>query len=104
MANGRDVQHCLGSMDSDLEAFSRNPTYDSFAVLAFQLTAFTKYQPVSRWSKPSLRSLLAGEQSDTLGLLRLNDMKNRHRRIKKQRRYDARTLASVCCNMCSKDN
>ena len=36
-------------------------------------------------SKPSSRSLLAGEQSDTLGLLRLNDRKSRHRRIKKQR-------------------
>jgi hypothetical protein len=31
---------------------------------------------------------LAGEQSDTLGLLRLNDRKSRHRRIKKQRRYE----------------
>ena len=30
-------------MDSDLEAFSRNPTDGSFAVLAFQLAAFTKY-------------------------------------------------------------
>ena len=38
--------------------------------------------------KPSSRSLLAGEQSDTLGLLRLNDRKSRHRRIKKQRRYE----------------
>ena len=36
-------QHCLASMDSDLEAFSRNPADDSFAVLAFQLAAFTKY-------------------------------------------------------------
>ena len=33
----------LASMDSDLEAFSRNPTDGSFAVLAFQLAAFTKY-------------------------------------------------------------
>ena len=39
-------------------------------------------------SKPSSRSLLAGEQSDTLGLLRLNDRKSRHRRIKKQRCYE----------------
>jgi hypothetical protein len=31
---------------------------------------------------------LAGEQSDTLGHLRLNDRKSRHRRIKKQRRYE----------------
>ena len=36
-------QHCLVSMDSDLEAFSRNPTRGSVAVLAFQLAAFTKY-------------------------------------------------------------
>ena len=34
---------CLVSMDSDLEAFSRNPTRGSVAVLAFQLAAFTKY-------------------------------------------------------------
>ena len=40
---GNDVQHCLASMDSDLEAFSRNPTDGSFATLAFQLTTFTKY-------------------------------------------------------------
>ena len=37
------IQHCLVSQDSDLEAFSRNPTDGSFAVLAFQLAAFTKY-------------------------------------------------------------
>ena len=37
------VQRCLASMDSDLEAFSRNPTDGSFATLAFQLTTFTKY-------------------------------------------------------------
>ena len=53
MQQGRDLivvmslwsggQHCLASMDSDLEAFSRNPTDGSFAVLAFQLAAFTKY-------------------------------------------------------------
>ena len=30
-------------MDSDLEAFSRNPTDGSFAVLASQLATFTKY-------------------------------------------------------------
>ena len=40
---GDGVQHCLASMDSDLEAFSRNPTDGSFATLAFQLTTFTKY-------------------------------------------------------------
>jgi len=33
----------LFSMDSDLEAFSRNPTDGSFAVLASQLATFTKY-------------------------------------------------------------
>ena len=31
------------SMDSDVEAFSRNPTDGSFAVLAFQLATFTKH-------------------------------------------------------------
>jgi hypothetical protein len=30
-------------MDSDLEAFSRNPTDGSFAILAIQLMALTKY-------------------------------------------------------------
>ena len=30
-------------MDSDLEAFSHNPTHGSFAALAFQLTANTNY-------------------------------------------------------------
>ena len=40
---GRGVQHCLASMDSDLEAFSRYPADGSFAALAFQLAAFTKY-------------------------------------------------------------
>ena len=38
-----DRQQCLASMDSDLEAFSRNPTDDSFAVIPFQVAAFTKY-------------------------------------------------------------
>jgi hypothetical protein len=36
-------KHCLVSMDSDLEAFSRYPTRGSVAVLAFQLAALTKY-------------------------------------------------------------
>ena len=36
-------KRCLASMDSDLEAFSHYPTRGSFAVLAFQLAAFTKY-------------------------------------------------------------
>ena len=30
-------------MDSDLEAFSRNPTDGSFATLAFQLVGFAMY-------------------------------------------------------------
>ena len=33
----------LSSMDSDLEAFSHNPTDGSFAALAVQPTAMTKY-------------------------------------------------------------
>ena len=40
-AHGED--QCLVSMDSDLEAFSRYPTDDSFTALAFQLAVFTKY-------------------------------------------------------------
>ena len=40
---GSGGQHCLASMDPDLEAFSRNPTDGTFAVFAFQLAAFTKY-------------------------------------------------------------
>ena len=36
-----EIKASLSSMDSDLEAFSRNPTDDSFAALAFQLTANT---------------------------------------------------------------
>ena len=36
-------KRCLVSMDSDLEAFSRNPTDVSFTVIAFQLAVFTKY-------------------------------------------------------------
>ena len=36
-------QHCLVSMDSDLEAFSRDPTHGSFAAMAFQPAAFTNY-------------------------------------------------------------
>ena len=42
--NSKDgKQHCLVSMDSDLEAFSRNPTRGSVAALSFQTAAFTKY-------------------------------------------------------------
>ena len=33
----------LSSMDSGLEAFSRNPTHDSFSPLAVQLSENTKY-------------------------------------------------------------
>ena len=33
----------LSSMDSDLEAFSHNPTDGSFTALVFQLTVFTNY-------------------------------------------------------------
>ena len=33
----------LFSMDSDLEAFSHNPTDGSFTALAVQLTVFTNY-------------------------------------------------------------
>ena len=36
-------QHCLVSMDSDLEAFSRNPARGSFGALPFQAAPFTKY-------------------------------------------------------------
>ena len=36
-------KRCLVSMDSDLEAFSRNPTRGSVTVLAFQLAVLTKY-------------------------------------------------------------
>ena len=36
-------KHCLVSMDSDLEAFSRIPADDSFAAITFQITEFTKY-------------------------------------------------------------
>jgi hypothetical protein len=35
-------QHCIPSMDSGLEAFSRNPADGSFAELTFQSTALTK--------------------------------------------------------------
>ena len=41
--NGNGEQRCLASMDSDLEAFCRNPADGSFAVLASQLATFTKY-------------------------------------------------------------
>ena len=37
---------------------------------------------------PAPRSLFIGEQSNTWSLLQLHDRKSRHRRIKKQRRYE----------------
>ena len=41
---GRETEmSTVVSMDPSLEAFSVNPTDGSFAVLVFQLTAFTKY-------------------------------------------------------------
>ncbi|KAK8590571.1 hypothetical protein V6N13_057464 [Hibiscus sabdariffa] len=53
---------CVASSpDSDLEAFSHNPTHGSFAPLAFQPSAMTNCA---------------------------NQRKSRHRRIKKQRRYE----------------
>ena len=36
-------KQCLVSMDSDLEAFSRNPARGSVAAMPFQAAAFTKY-------------------------------------------------------------
>jgi hypothetical protein len=33
----------LSSMDSGLEAFSRNPTHGSFSALTFQSTEFANY-------------------------------------------------------------
>ena len=41
--NASGGQPCLVSMDSGLEAFSRNPTDGSFAALTFQSAAFTKF-------------------------------------------------------------
>ncbi len=41
--NMGSVNKVASSMDSDLEAFSRNPTRGGFAPLAFQLRANTKY-------------------------------------------------------------
>ena len=38
-----EVESVASSMDSDLEAFSHNPTDGSFAPLAFQPTAITNY-------------------------------------------------------------
>jgi hypothetical protein len=38
-----EVERAASSMDSDLEAFSHNPTHGSFAPLAFQPSAMTNY-------------------------------------------------------------
>ena len=38
-----EVESAASSMDSDLEAFSHNPTHGSFAPLAFQPSAMTNY-------------------------------------------------------------
>ena len=38
-----EVESAASSMDSDLEAFSHNPTHGSFASLAFQPNAMTNY-------------------------------------------------------------
>ncbi|KAL1932415.1 hypothetical protein VTP01DRAFT_9471 [Rhizomucor pusillus] len=72
-------------MDSDLEAFSHYPADGSFAALAFQPTAKTNYLNEGFLSS---RSLLVGEQSNAYRILLLYDRKSRHRRIKKQRRYE----------------
>ncbi len=40
---GDEKVSSLSSMDSDLEAFSHNPTHGSFAALSFQTTANTNY-------------------------------------------------------------
>ena len=40
---GRGEYRRISSMDSDLEAFSHNPTDGSFGALAFQPTPFTNY-------------------------------------------------------------
>ena len=37
------VEIITSSMDSDLEAFSRNPTHGSFSALTFQSTEFANY-------------------------------------------------------------
>ena len=34
------IKHCMHNMDSDLEAFNRNPTNGSIATLAYRLAAF----------------------------------------------------------------
>ena len=43
MSSGNGKQRCLVSTNSDLEAFSHNPTDGSFKALALQLAAFAEY-------------------------------------------------------------
>ncbi|PHT25185.1 hypothetical protein CQW23_35178 [Capsicum baccatum] len=64
----RTAGACItSSLDSDLEAFSHNPAHGSFAPLAFQPSAMSNC---------------------------VNQRKSRHRRIKKQRRYERLASAS----------
>ncbi|KAI3672357.1 hypothetical protein L2E82_52821 [Cichorium intybus] len=73
-ANRRRAHRVASSPDSDLEAFSHNPAHGSFAPLAFQPSAMTNCA---------------------------NQRKSRHRRIKKQRRYErlaATSQLSPCGN------
>ncbi|KGQ00652.1 hypothetical protein PAAG_12692 [Paracoccidioides lutzii Pb01] len=71
--------------DSDLEAFSHNPADGSVAALPGQTAAKTNYLNQRFLSS---RSLLVGEQSNAYRILLRYDRKSRHRRIKKQRRYE----------------
>ncbi|KZT12313.1 hypothetical protein LAESUDRAFT_641849 [Laetiporus sulphureus 93-53] len=75
----------VSSTDSGLEAFSHNPADDSFAPLPDRTGANTKYLNERFLSS---RSLLVGEQSNAYRILLRYDRKSRHRRIKKQRRYE----------------
>ncbi|PKX99751.1 hypothetical protein P168DRAFT_277227, partial [Aspergillus campestris IBT 28561] len=71
--------------DSDLEAFSHYPADGSVAALPGQTAAKTNYLNQRFLSS---RSLLVGEQSNAYRILLRYDRKSRHRRIKKQRRYE----------------
>ncbi|ORY75493.1 hypothetical protein BCR37DRAFT_339913, partial [Protomyces lactucae-debilis] len=68
-------------MDSDLEAFSHNPTDGSFAAMPCQTAAKTNYLKRRFLSS---RKFLVGEQSNAYRILLRYDRKSRHRRIKKQ--------------------
>ncbi|KAF2240169.1 hypothetical protein BU26DRAFT_443545, partial [Trematosphaeria pertusa] len=76
----------LSGMDSDLEAFSHNPADGSFAAMPRQTAAKTNYLN-PRFLSVYI-SLLVGEQSNAYRILLRYDRKSRHRRIKKQRRYE----------------